>query len=69
MLWRYAKDSVKSKIMARELTDSLIQLTLSNPDLVVQGRKWRLIAQKKHPREGFGNLPIRVVYEEIVKKR
>ena len=62
--WRYAKASVRVKIAARELTNRLIHLTLSDPDSIVLGKKDRWIAQKKHRREGFGNLLIRVVYEE-----
>lgn len=63
-MWRYAKESVKKKIIARELTDPLIHSTLTNPDSIVRGRRGRFIAQKEHLKEGFGNLLIRVVYEE-----
>jgi len=69
MLWRYAKDSVKRKIITRDLTDSLIQLTLSDPDSVMRGRRSRLIAQKKHLKEGFEKLLIRVVYEQMGEEK
>lgn len=69
MPWRYAKGSVKKKIVTRDLTDSLIDMTLSNPDTVVRGRKGRLVAQKKHLKAGFGNLLIRVVYEEMGQEK
>ena len=62
--WRYAKASVRVKIASRELTDHLIHSTLTDPDSIVLGRKGRWIAQKKDRREGFGDLLIRVVYEE-----
>jgi len=63
-VWRYAKESVKRKITARGLVDPLISTTLINPVSIVWGMRGRLIAQKEHLREGFGNLLIRVVYEE-----
>lgn len=65
MRWRYAKTIVREKIRVRDLTDSLVESVLSDPDSVLHGRKGRLIAQKQHVKEGFGKLLIRVVYEEM----
>lgn len=64
-MWRYAKESVRRKVLTRELSDELIEATLLNPDSVVPGRGNRLIAQKLSPKAGLGKLLIRVVYEEI----
>lgn len=67
--WRYVKASIKRKIAARELTDDLIERALSAPDSVARGRKGRLVAQRKHPKAGFGNLLIRMVYDEICDEK
>lgn len=64
-LWRYAKESVRYKILARELTDELIERTLAKPDSIGVGRENRFIAQRLSLKPGFGELLIRVVYEEI----
>ena len=69
MKWRYAKGIVKRKIMMRDLTDSLIEMVLSNPDSVLEGEKGRLIAQRQHEKRGYGNLLIRVVYEETGEEK
>ncbi|MFQ5762834.1 MAG: hypothetical protein ACE5PO_07345 [Candidatus Bathyarchaeia archaeon] len=69
MLWRYAKDSVKRKIIARELPDRLIELTLAYPDSIMRGRRGRSIAQKECLKEGLGKLLIRVVYEEMGEEK
>ncbi len=50
--------------MMRDLLDFLVELVLSNPDAVLNGRKGRLIAQKGQVKEGFGKLLIRVIYEQ-----
>ncbi|MEM2965252.1 MAG: hypothetical protein QXE22_07390 [Candidatus Bathyarchaeia archaeon] len=56
---------MKRKIMARDLSDELIGRTLAKPDSVMTGRGNRLIAQRLSLRPSFGELLIRVVYEEI----
>jgi len=53
----------------RELTNSIIQTVLSDPDIVVRGHKGRRIAQKMRERHGYGKLLIRVVYEERVMRK
>lgn len=65
MPWRYAKDSVRFKVRARGLSDRMITRVLDSPDLVTKGHKGRSIAQKTARRRGFGNLLIRVVYEQV----
>jgi len=64
-MWRYAKESVRRKVLARELSDELIEATLVEPDSVVAGRGKRLIAQKLLLKTDLGKLLIRVIYEEI----
>lgn len=64
-MWRYAKESVRRKVLARELSDELIEATLVEPDSVVAGRGKRLIAQRLLPKTNLGKLLIRVIYEEI----
>jgi len=64
-MWRYAKESVRRKVLARELSDELIEATLVEPDSIVAGRGKRLIAQKLLPKTELGKLLIRVIYEEI----
>ena len=64
-MWRYAKESVKRKIVERELSDDLIGRVLAEPDSIRAGRGSRLVAQKLLSKPGFGELLIRVVYEEI----
>ena len=63
-MWRYAKESVRRKVLSRDLSDELIGMTLMEPDSVVAGRGNRLIAQRLLPKTGLGKLLIRVVYEE-----
>ncbi len=63
MIWRYAKESVRKKIEARDLTDALLEDTLTMPDSVIRGNKGRLIAQKEKLKEGGGILLVRVIYE------
>jgi len=67
--WRYAKDSVRRKIVMRDLDDSLIAMVLSNPDMVMPGQGGRLIAQKEHVKEDLGKLLIRVVYEQTDEEK
>lgn len=69
MLWRYAKESVRRKVIDRELTDDLIERTLTEPDSINKGRGNRLVAQKLSMRVGVGELLIRVVYEEIKEEK
>ncbi|MEM2989068.1 MAG: hypothetical protein QXU06_04060 [Candidatus Bathyarchaeia archaeon] len=64
-LWRYAKESVRRKIMARELSDELIERTLMEPDSIRASGGNRFIAQRLSLRLGFGELLIRVIYEEV----
>jgi len=64
-MWRYAKESVRRKVLARELSDELIEATLVEPDSVVAGRGKRLIAQRLLLKTELGKLLIRVIYEEI----
>lgn len=65
MVWRYAKESVRQKISARNISDKMIENVLSTPDSIAKAKKGRIIAQKIMSRYGFGNLLIRVIYEEI----
>jgi len=51
--------------LARELSDELIEKTLAAPDSIRAGRENRFIAQRLSLKPGFGELLIRVVYEEI----
>ncbi len=44
-------------------------MVLSDPDSVERGRAGRLIAQKKHLKQGFGKLLIRVVYEQADEEK
>jgi len=63
-MWRYAKESVRRKVLARELSDEFIEATLVEPDSVVAGRGKRLIAQKLLLKTDLGKLLIGVIYEE-----
>ena len=51
--------------MARELSDFLVERTVVEPDSVSAGRGNRFIAQRLFLKPGFGELLIRVVYEEV----
>jgi len=51
------------------LSDSLIAMVLSDPDLVVAGQKGRLIAQKQRVKGSFGDLPARLIYEQTNDKK
>ena len=64
MVWRYATEGVRRKIALRNISDSLIDEVLRNPDNVIEGKRGRLIAEREYLRESLGNLLIRVVYEE-----
>ena len=64
-MWRYAKESVRRKVLAREFSDELIEATLMEPDSVMAGRGNRLIAQRLLLKTDLGKLLIRVIYEEI----
>ena len=64
-MWRYAKESVRRKIAARDLSDELVEKVLTKPDTVMRGRENRFIAQKLLIKPDLGELLIRVIYEEI----
>lgn len=64
-MWRYAKESVRRKVLARDLPDELVEKTLVDPDSIMAGRENRLIAQRLCLKPGLGELLIRVIYEEI----
>jgi len=64
MVWRYSTEGVRRKIALRNISDSLIDEVLRNPDNMIEGKRWRLIAEREYLRESLGSLLIRVVYEE-----
>lgn len=68
-VWRYAKESVRRKVLARDLSDDLVGKTLMEQDSIMAGREDRLIAQRLSFKPGFGKLLIRVVYEEFRGER
>ncbi len=55
---------MRRKILTRELSDDLMERTLAEPDSIRAGRGKRFIAQRLSLRPGFGELLIRMVYEE-----
>jgi hypothetical protein len=55
-LWRYAKESVRLKIMARGLSDELIERTLEEPNSVTASWGNRFVAQRLSSKPGFGEL-------------
>ncbi len=64
-MWRNANENVKRKIYSRDLSEKQIEEVLDNSDLIVTGKMGRLIAQRRSKKTGFGEMLIRVVYEEI----
>lgn len=64
-MWRHAKEGVRGKIMARELSGEPIERASAEPDSIKVGRGDRFVAQGLSLRPGFGELLIGVVYEEI----
>ena len=69
MVWRYATEGVRRKIALRNISDSLVDEVLKNPDDVVEGKRGRLIAEREYLKAGLGNLLIRVVYEERKREK